>query len=81
MEKGSTQKQPQKLSAGIMIIFTMILTSVKNHFIEHIVSETLDKNIREFFVYSFRVIYEINKKDISVLAVIHSKREISKGDI
>ena len=37
-----------------------------------IVPEIEDENIREIFVYSYRIIYEIKKDSIYVLGVIHS---------
>ena len=39
-----------------------------------IVPELSDDSIRERFIYSYRVIYQISGEDIHVLAVIHGKR-------
>jgi plasmid stabilization system protein ParE len=39
-----------------------------------IVPELSDDLIREHFIYSYRVIYQISGEDIHVLAVIHGKR-------
>jgi toxin ParE1/3/4 len=33
-----------------------------------------DQNVRERFLYSYRLIYEISAETIRVLAVIHGKR-------
>ena len=38
------------------------------------VPEFDDTTIREIFVYSYRLIYKINKQDIVFIAVIHGKR-------
>ncbi|MEA3275335.1 MAG: type II toxin-antitoxin system RelE/ParE family toxin [Pseudomonadota bacterium] len=39
-----------------------------------VVPELGQDNIREHFIYSYRVIYEIQNEDLHVLAVIHGKR-------
>lgn len=39
-----------------------------------IVPELSENNIRERFVYSYRVIYKINDTDILIVAIIHGKR-------
>lgn len=39
-----------------------------------IVPELSDPNVRERFVYSYRVIYELRESAIEILAVIHGKR-------
>ena len=43
--------------------------------IGRIVPEIDDANIRELFVYSYRLIYEISPHGIEILAVIHGKRD------
>ena len=43
--------------------------------IGHIVPELDDPNIRELFVYSYRLIYEITPDGIEILAVIHARRD------
>ena len=43
-----------------------------------IVPEIGDSNIREIFVYSYRLIYEIFPNSIEILALIHGKREFNK---
>ena len=42
--------------------------------IGRIVPEIDDPNIRELFVYSYRLIYEISSDGIEILAVIHGRR-------
>jgi len=44
-----------------------------------IVPEINDENIREIFIYSYRIIYERSDKDIIIHAVIHSKRDFNKA--
>ena len=45
----------------------------------HIVSEIDNAKIREFSLYSYRIIYEINQNDLTILTIIH-KRKIFKPD-
>lgn len=45
-------------------------------FIGRMVPEYSDENIRERFVYSYRVIYKIQKATIIIVAIIHGKRLI-----
>ena len=42
-----------------------------------IVPETDDSNVRELFIYSYRLIYEILPDGITILAIIHGKRDLS----
>ncbi len=42
--------------------------------IGRMVPEVGDKNIRERFVYSYRLVYKIDEGQITVVAVIHGKR-------
>jgi len=39
-----------------------------------VVPELGDENIRERFVYSYRLVYRIEQKQIVVVAVVHGKR-------
>lgn len=39
-----------------------------------IVPELVDPNVRERFLYSYRLIYELTAEAIQILAVIHGKR-------
>ncbi len=43
--------------------------------IGRIVPEIGDTNVRELFVYSYRLIYEISTDSIEILAIIHGKRD------
>jgi toxin ParE1/3/4 len=43
--------------------------------IGRMVTEIDNPNIRELFVYSYRLIYEISSEGIEILAVIHGKRD------
>ena len=43
--------------------------------IGRIVPEIDNPNIRELFVYSYRLIYEISSDGIEILAVIHGRRD------
>jgi len=49
--------------------------------IGRIVPEIGDPNIRELFIYSYRLVYEIFPSKIEVLALIHSKRNFIKDFI
>ncbi len=42
--------------------------------IGRIVPEIGDENIRERFLYSYRLVYRIQESDITMVAVIHGKR-------
>jgi len=44
-----------------------------------IVPELGNPKIRELFIYSYRLIYEISEKSIEVLAIIHGKQNFN-GD-
>ncbi len=46
-----------------------------------IVPELEENNIREIFLYSYRLIYEIVNTDIYILALVHGRRNISPADI
>ena len=43
-------------------------------FAGRVVPEFGDESIREWFAYSYRVIYQIQKDKITVLTIIHGKR-------
>ena len=46
-----------------------------------IVPETNQQEIRELFIYSYRLIYQLSPDLISILAVIHGSRNITATDI
>ena len=63
----------------------VILTIIENiNTIEHfpwkgrVVPEILDDNIREIFVYSYRIVYRISNS-IEVAAIIHAKRDFNNS--
>lgn len=42
-----------------------------------IVPEIDDPNIREIFIYAYRLIYEVQSNSVQVLALIHGKRNFT----
>jgi plasmid stabilization system protein ParE len=52
-----------------------------NEFAERgrIVPELRDSSIREIFVYSYRLVYRIEDDRISILALIHGRRDFQKA--
>jgi toxin ParE1/3/4 len=44
-------------------------------FFGRVVPEIDDPNVREIFVYSYRLIYEVKEGGVQVLAVVHGKRD------
>lgn len=46
-----------------------------------IVPEIGDTKIREIFIYSYRIIYEANKNDIVIVALLHSRRNFPSDSI
>lgn len=59
-------------------IVSKILATSRNltnqPFLGRSVPEISDENIRERFVYSYRLVYKITNKTITILAIIHGKR-------
>jgi toxin ParE1/3/4 len=55
-----------------------ILTTARNlsHFPRsgRVVPEIADENIREWFAYSYRVIYRIEKEGITIASIVHGRR-------
>ena len=45
--------------------------------IGRIVPEIGEPDVRELFVYSYRLIYEVGQDDVMILAVIHGRRDLS----
>lgn len=45
--------------------------------IGRIVPETDDPDVREIFIYSYRLIYEVLPNSVQVLALIHGKRDFT----
>lgn len=54
-------------------------TEILNNFPEigRIVPEIDDTNIREIFIYSYRLIYEVLPTDILILTLIHGRRNFT----
>jgi plasmid stabilization system protein ParE len=44
------------------------------------VPEIGDDNVREFIIYSYRLIYEVVPDNVQILAIIHGKRDFSSLD-
>lgn len=55
-------------------IFALAQAVAEHPKIGRVVPELRSENIRERFLYSYRVIYEIGVASINILAVIHGKR-------
>jgi len=49
--------------------------------IGRIVPELENDDIREVFIYSYRIIYQIVSEKISILTVVHGNRELNRSDI
>ena len=47
--------------------------------IGRVVPEIDDPNIRELFVYSYRLIYEISPEGLEILAIVHGKKDFLSG--
>ncbi|MFQ5753477.1 MAG: type II toxin-antitoxin system RelE/ParE family toxin [bacterium] len=43
-----------------------------------VVPEIATKSIRELIIYSYRLVYEISRDRIEILAIIHGKQDFSK---
>jgi plasmid stabilization system protein ParE len=46
--------------------------------IGRVVPEIGDDNVKELFVYSYRILYEITSDRIEVLAIVHGKHDFPK---
>jgi len=46
-------------------------------FAGRVVPELRDENIREWFAYSYRIIYRIDEGMITVAAIVHGRRKLS----
>jgi len=49
--------------------------------IGRVVPEINNENIRELFIYSYRLIYEIKSTDIDILTIVHGKRDFTSDKI
>jgi len=56
-------------------------TETLNDFTEigRVVPEINNQNIRELIVYSYRLIYDISKTGIEILAIIHGRRNFNSA--
>ena len=43
--------------------------------------EIADENVRELYLYSYRIIYEIMDHEVFVLAITHKRRDLKAEDI
>ncbi len=69
-----SRDSPFYASAVIANIFSVAKTISQQPFIGRMVPEINNKMIRERFVYSYRLIYQIKEKKITMVSVIHGKR-------
>ena len=46
-----------------------------------IAAELNNETVRELWIYSYRIIYEIKEQNIFVLAVVHKRRDLKAEDI
>ena len=65
-------------SAYAATVVKTILNTTRNlsrfPFAGRIVPELGDENIREWFAYSYRVIYRIDDRVVTIAAIVHGKR-------
>lgn len=68
-------------SAYAAAVVKSILNTARNlsqfPFAGRIVPELSDENIREWFAYSYRIIYRIEDEVVTVATVVHGKRLLS----
>lgn len=59
-------------------VVSKIITEARNirdfPLIGRIVPETGDERIREYFIYSYRLVYRIEEKRLLIVAIIHGRR-------
>lgn len=59
-------------------VVNKVITSTKNiavfPMMGRVTPEISDEKIRECFIYSYRLIYQVKSEEILILAVIHGKR-------
>jgi toxin ParE1/3/4 len=55
-------------------ILELAISIAEQPLIGRIVPELKDESVRERFIYSYRVIYEIRSSQIEIIAVIHGRR-------
>jgi plasmid stabilization system protein ParE len=65
------------------VVEKILVTAKQLKFFPHagrIVPELEDETIRERFVYSYRLIYRVERKKITILAILHGKRLLGSLD-
>jgi len=67
---------PMYAKSVVQTLFSKVTLLPDFPLIGRVVPEYQDENIRELFVYSYRVIYKISSQAIHIIAVIHGKRLI-----
>ena len=45
------------------------------------VPEINDPNVREIFVYSYRLIYEVRPSKVEILAIVHGRQDFSSSSL
>ncbi len=69
------QKDSEFYARAVVTKILDVSRSLKDFpLIGRIVPELENENIRERFVYSYRVVYQIKKQQILIVAVIHGRR-------
>jgi len=70
---------PSYASAVVKKVLDSARILARFPFAGRIVPEFEDESIREKFVYSYRVIYRIQRRTVTVAAVIHGRRILDLG--
>jgi plasmid stabilization system protein ParE len=70
---------PSYASAVVKKVLDSTRILARFPFAGRIVPEFEDESIREKFVYSYRVIYRIQRRTVTVAAVIHGRRILDLG--
>ncbi len=73
-----SRRYAKKVSADILQASEELLRFPKKG---RIVPEIDDPSVREIFLYSYRLIYQLSTERIEVLAVIHFKRDLTQIDL
>jgi len=46
-----------------------------------LVPEINDPDVREIFIYSYRLIYEVKPNGVGILAIVHGRRDFSNSNL
>jgi len=69
------ERDSEFYARAVVIKLLDVSRSIKNLPLRgRVVPEVEDDNIRELFIYSYRVIYQIQESKILIVAVIHGKQ-------